>query len=96
MNIRELESAAIAAHAAGKSFTAFWNEYGANVGQAEPHNARKFGMLYRRLMALVICGDDAGMMPVGDDCPWFRDDEQHKPADVGTAAKWQGLQRQKA
>ena len=52
---------------------------------------RKFGQLYRRLMALVICGDDAGQEPLGDDAPWFADDEAHKPADVGTAARllWQ-------
>jgi hypothetical protein len=88
MTIMQSESAAVAAHRAGLSWSQFWTEHGAAVAQAEPHSRQRFGRLVRRLLALLVSGDTDGMTAVGDDgkIAWEIDDA-HKPADVGTTAR---------
>jgi hypothetical protein len=89
MTVKQLERAAIRAHARGETFNQFWERYGEAIRNAGPRD--RFNSLYRKLLCIVVSGDGANTEPLGDDAPWFADDEQHKPADVGTAAKWQGM-----
>ena len=85
----KLERAALSAHAAGLSWATFWQEHGAAVCRAEPHDKRRFARLVRKLLALVSAGDTDGMDPVGDSLPPWEIDDQPSPDDTETAARCQ-------
>ena len=80
--IRTLERHARACHARGIGWNDFWEQHGAEVCQAEPHNRQRFGRLVRRLLSLVTSGDCDGQTPIptgllwGDAEPWELDDAQ--------------------
>jgi hypothetical protein len=90
--IKKLEQAAIDAHRRGERWETFWHQHAEQARAVEPYSRQRFKRLFDRLVALVASGDTAGMMPVGDDgaMSWTLDDEANKPADTGTAARWQG------
>jgi hypothetical protein len=91
MNVKELEAEAIRAQKAEISFTDFWEQYRNEIHTAVPRD--RFPGFYRRLFCLCISGDLDGQEPIGsDECNWLADDEQTKPPDVGTKARWRGLQ----
>ena len=52
MTVKQLEAAAIDTNRRGETFAAFWEANSANVRMIEPHNQRKIGQLYRKLMHL--------------------------------------------
>jgi hypothetical protein len=89
--VKHLERAALVAHQAGLPWSDFWQEHGAAVCRAEPHNRQRFQRLVRMLLHLVASGDPSGMEPAGE--PWLLDDTTTMPvvADTGTAARidWQ-------
>jgi hypothetical protein len=89
MHNNTLEHAAIKAFNAGGTWSDFWAEHGEAIKAAEPWSRERFGQLYRRLMHLVLCGDDSGMVNMADDepMPWERDDTQSKPDDTHTQAR---------
>jgi hypothetical protein len=68
--VRTLESAALRAHRRGIGWTDFWQEHGAAVCQAEPHNRQRFQRLVRRLLALVSSGDLDGQQPIPQGVLW--------------------------
>jgi hypothetical protein len=89
---KDLESAAIEAYHAGKTFAEFWERYGADVAQAVPRD--RFQGFYKRLFCLVIAGNLDGAEPIGSDaCQWEADDEASKPHDTKTAARFRGFQK---
>jgi hypothetical protein len=55
------------------------------VRQAEPDRGRYLHLL-DVLLALLVCGDTAGMVPMASGLELLGDD-QAKPADVGTRAR---------
>ena len=67
--IRALEAAAQAAHAAGMTWAEFWQEHGAEVAAAEPHDRQRYHRLRQRLFGLVVSGDTDGQEPPGDGWP---------------------------
>jgi hypothetical protein len=75
--IKELEKLAIDAFRRGETWSAFWEQHGEQVKQAEPWNARDYHRLYQRLMALVCSGNDAGQYPIDVGMTqWELDDAQ--------------------
>jgi hypothetical protein len=85
--IGTLERAAIRAHRRGSCWAEFWEAYGHQVRAAEPFDRGKYHRLVRRLMALLVAGNEDGAEPAGDALePWEREDTA-KPSDVGTAAR---------
>ena len=73
-----LEQAAVSAHQAGDDWSTFWNRHAADVARAEPHDARQYHRLVRRLIGLVASGDVDGAEPVpngwSEPMPWELDD----------------------
>jgi hypothetical protein len=67
MNHQTLEAAALAAHRRGQTWNAFWDLHADEIRACEPCNRRRFGQLYRRLMAIVASGNTTGMASAGDD-----------------------------
>jgi hypothetical protein len=93
-SMQALERLAIDAHKQGIGWEQFWTEHGAQARALEPWSRQRFKRLVDRLLALLTSGDLAGMTAVGDDDPpWERDNDQAKPADVGTQARfdWNSL-----
>jgi hypothetical protein len=87
--VRTLEAAAIRAHERGVSFNNFWAANQATIRDAVSRD--RFQGFYKRLFCLVLCGNLDGQEPIGSlECGWERDDENSKPDDAKTAAKWQG------
>ena len=87
MNRKNLESAAVAAHAAGMDWAEFWPTVAGDVGALGlDYYAR--GQLVHRLIGLVASGDCDGMTAAGD---WFADDgaPTYPASDDGTAARLQ-------
>jgi hypothetical protein len=78
--VRKLETAAVAAYAAGDAWTTFWEHHGAAVCRAEPHDRHRFARLVRRLLALVTSGDSIGMEPGAD--------QTHVPAEASQSIEW--------
>ena len=70
---RTLERAAQDAHRRGATWGAFWDQHGAEVCAAEPHDRRKFQCLIRRLLALLVSGNEDGAEPAGS--PWLLDSQ---------------------
>ncbi len=90
--VKRLEQAAIAAHATGTSWVEFWPSVATDVAQAEPHDARRYHRLVRRLVGLVASGDTDGQTAAGDHPPPEADDPPVYPAtDDTTQARclWQ-------
>ena len=87
---KALERDAIDAHAAGLSWSQFWQAHAEAIRALEPWDRLAYRRLVRKLLALVSAGDTDGMDPVGDglDMPWEADDSP-KPDDVGTVARLQ-------
>lgn len=54
---RTLERAAIAAHARGDRWEAFWRAHAEQVRQAEPYRHAAYRKLVNRLLSLVVSGD---------------------------------------
>jgi hypothetical protein len=77
MTAKQLERAAIVAHAAGTPWSVFWSQHGGHVIALEPHDRRRFHRLRQRLLGLLVSGDVDGQEPVGDGwprpCPWELD-----------------------
>jgi hypothetical protein len=75
--IRTLEAAALAAHYRRMTWAEFWQQHGADVAAAEPHDRQRYHRLRQRLLALVVAGDTDGQEPPGDGwprpCPWELD-----------------------
>ncbi len=65
--INHLERAALDAYRHGDTWTMFWEQHGAEVCRAEPHDRQRFVRLVRRLLALLVSGNDDGLHAVGDD-----------------------------
>lgn len=86
---RHLERLALACHRRGDTWSQFWEAHGAEVCRAEPHNRARFQRLIRKLLALVVSGDDCGMDGLdaldADDAQA----EQPGPHDTETAATLQ-------
>ncbi len=61
---RQLERAAIGAHAAGTTWHDFWRQYGPHAIALEPYDRHRFRRLIRRLTALVAAGDTDGSEPI--------------------------------
>jgi hypothetical protein len=71
-----LEQLALAAHAAGQLWAAFWPTVADQVQRVEPYCRERYQRLVGRLLHLLLCGDDSGERPVGDDSePWLADDD---------------------
>jgi hypothetical protein len=70
---QRLERAAIDAHRAGIGFGQFWNEHKEAVRMSIPRD--RVYTTYRRLLNIVLCGDDADVTSA-DDLPLFRDDRE--------------------
>ncbi len=86
--VNRLERAALAAHAAGHTWTTFWGQHGAAICAAEPRDRQRFARLVRRLLSLVASGDTDGQQAVGDDDAMPGElDDQPSPDDTRTAAK---------
>jgi hypothetical protein len=73
MTVKKLERAAIHAHRAGIRFDQFWNEHKEAVRLGVARD--RVYTLYRKLLALVVSGDDADVTSA-DDLPLFRDDRE--------------------
>jgi hypothetical protein len=71
---RQLERAALRAHRRGERWASFWPTVAAHVQRAVPYDVGAYHRLVRRLLALLVSGDDSGMMAVGDAEPWDADD----------------------
>ncbi|MGD0900810.1 MAG: hypothetical protein ABR915_23510 [Thermoguttaceae bacterium] len=67
--VRQLESAARAAHQAQTPWSVFWSQQGGHAIALEPMDRRGFKRLRNRLMMLVCCGDTDGQEPAGDGWP---------------------------
>jgi len=80
MTYREIEAAAIRAHAAGETWVTFWHRHAADVAALEPDDYFARGQLVHRLVGLVSSGDTDGMTAAGDSAPWHVDDPPAYPA----------------
>jgi ferric iron reductase protein FhuF len=75
---RQLEKAAIAAHARGERWEAFWQAHAEQVRQCEPYSHGRYRALVNRLLSLVVSGDsvqrivNTGML--WGNTPWDTDD----------------------
>ena len=67
---KALEAAALAAHARGDDWKAFWPTVAGDVAAAEPWDNVAYRRLVNRLSHLLTCGDTGGMRPV--DTGWER------------------------
>ena len=80
MNCKQLEQAALDAHRAALSWRRFWPTIAAEVAEAEPHDARRYHRLVRKLVGFVSAGDTDGAEPVGDGwprpCPWELEEKE--------------------
>ena len=65
MNVKQLQSAAVAAHAAGMDWVEFWPTVAGDVGALGLDYCAR-GQLVHRLVALVASGDADGQRPAGD------------------------------
>ncbi len=74
MNRRELDRAAVRAHAEAVAWGDFYRQHAASVVRAEPCDLSERSRLIRRLSVLVVIGDFDGHRPVGDEVPWESDD----------------------
>ena len=61
---RQLEHAALAAHAAGTAWGDYWQEHQDAIREVQPHDRLAYRRLVRRLLALLVSGDVDGMEPV--------------------------------
>jgi hypothetical protein len=95
MNRKELETAAIRAHARGDTWNNFWPTVAGDVAAAEPDYYDR-GRLVHRLIGLVASGDSDGMRPVpatwGQPEPWELADRAQPvpaivPSDTETSAR---------
>jgi hypothetical protein len=66
---RTLEKAAVAAHARGDRWEAFWKQHAEEVRQAEPYRHAAYRKLVNRLLSLVVSGD-SGPKPFGPAMLW--------------------------
>jgi hypothetical protein len=87
--IGNLEAVAQAAHYRGMSWAEFWQQHGADVAAAEPHDRQRFHRLRQRLLGLLVSGDLDGQEPAGGTMPWEADDAPADPviSDTETAAR---------
>lgn len=69
MNRRELERAAVSAHAEAVAWDAFYRQHAATIAGVEPWDLSERSRLIRRLSVLVAIGDLDGHRPVGDEVP---------------------------
>jgi hypothetical protein len=84
--IQQLERRALDAYRAGQTWAQFWAEHAGAIGRAEPYDARRYHRLVRRLLALIVAGNEDGAEPMGDGLqPWERDDA--RPSDTQTTAR---------
>jgi hypothetical protein len=85
---RHLERQALAAHRHGDTWATFWPTVAAQVTAAEPVNREAYRALVGKLLHALVCGDDSGQRPAGDDepPPWLADD-QAGPDDSRTEAR---------
>ena len=76
---RELERAALAAHARGDRWEAFWKQHAEEVRQAEPYRHAAYRKLVNRLLSLVVSGD-GGPKPFGPTTLWGSEPWEHDDA----------------
>ncbi len=93
MNRKQLEYAAIRAHADGATWGQFWPTIAADVAALEPDYYER-GRLIHRLVGLVASGDVDGQQAAGDGWPPEADSEPQTVPVIGdttTAARllWQ-------
>ena len=81
-----LEAAALAAHRAGQTWGAFYAKHRHAMQQAEPVDRGRYHRLLRRLLALLVSGDDE-VLPVDDGEPGWECDDAPVVDDSTTAAK---------
>ena len=92
MNRREIERAAVRAHAEAIAWDDFYCQHAATIAGVEPWDLSERSRLIRRLSVLVAIGDLDGYRPVGDEAPWESDDAPLVPiSDSETSARidWQ-------
>ena len=70
MNRKQLERAAVRAHAEGTGWNDFYGQHRAAIEQAEPWDLAARSKLVTRLSLLVTTGDLHGSRPIGD---WWED-----------------------
>jgi len=79
MTRKDLEKAAIRAHAAGMTWGQFWPTIAEAVAAAEPWDNAAYRRLVCRLSHLLTCGNTDGVVPVpatwGQPEPWELDDQ---------------------
>jgi hypothetical protein len=87
--MRDLEAAALAAHYRGMTWATFWQQHGADVAAAEPHDRQRYHRLRQRLLRLLVAGDLDGQQAVGDTMPWEARDAPPVPviSDTETMAR---------
>ena len=90
MNVTQLERTAIDAHQAGMTWGQFWDQHGAAICAAEPHDRQRFTRLVRRLLALLTSGNLDGAQAVGDDnaIPGELDDQPGPDATKAARCLW--------
>jgi hypothetical protein len=78
MTRKQLERAAIRAHAVGGSWAEFWAQHADDVHALEPSSLHRHCKLVRRLSLLVVAGNLDGADPVpngwSEPMPWEVDD----------------------
>ena len=86
MNVKQLESAAVAAHAAGMDWAEFWPTVAGDVGALGLDYCAR-GQFVHRLVGLVVSGDADGQRPAGDRLPWADEPPSYPATDDATVAR---------
>ena len=87
MNVKQLEAAAVLAHADGTDWSAFWADHAADVAALGLDYCAR-GQFVHRLVGLVVSGDADGQRPAGDRLPWSDSEPPSYPAtDDATVAR---------
>ncbi len=87
----DLEQLALDGHAKGETWEKFFASHGDAMREKVPWDRKRYHRLYRKLMHLLLCGDNDGQHAVGDDdaMPWEVDDAADMPSDATTNARLQ-------
>ena len=84
---KQLQREAATAHEHNEPWLDFWRRAADSVRELEPVNLARYHRMVQTLMSIVVSGDRPARLC--DDLPWLADDAA-KPADTGTAARYQG------
>ncbi len=87
-----LEHRAIEAHHAGVAWHEYWESHVDLIRESEPDDEQAFDRLVKRLMHLLITGDESGQFPPADPDEiksWNRDGAAEQPNETTTRARLQ-------